>query len=1177
MCKYRYIYYSECKHFDFFLVEYCKAGYLYHLASSPAPGELTSSPVGATPAQDKSKQPRSPLSSIEGRQHAASGPEKQGGGSTGTTMDKVVGLNAVSQQTSLYILETQQHAFHGPTSLPPALSEQPRTTDGQILELGRAIEEAKAAGPPGSPIFRDFSPSDGTVKQLVAQLEATFHSVEAANLAFDAAGLEHSTTGCQPSGPPVASLVSPSNVSYSQVDAAGSDGLTSPVHLIEWPSTALSPIEHWQNAGVDATDPRKQRSENSPATPRPKKHASTTGAPTPHSTIRKAKSLGRLNGTPLQSPIKDGTSPRQAPPEVPTSPTKTLGRQSQALRLHTAQRAAERGDRSSPTKETPPKHDIWPIWRSGAKPVPPQTLRRGNKDSPTKSTVTAPTSVRDVFRVETHSPKATSPQRLSKSPTRRLADMSKVRCGTSSVSSPTDTEFVSARQTPMTLSPVESDESFVTAVEQDTPRRVLKGSTPATNHTLLVPTTSKSTVSANRAGRPKLSIKIPSVQQLKTHISRASLESRSASPASSTRTSKLPVRVRRETVSAVDSKNVDTTPTLQVAPTLVDAPTIEPASLDTQKKDAKQVLLKGVDRVHAHEEISSQEAMEEVGPEQPAEPAEPETEPSSQGEDEDDEPHGATLALLRELSLTTSQGSSASTVYIPHADDPATQEARDYQSASRKAAHSPSQEQPAVIAAEAKVEVSTRLSTSPSDSVVAPSVPSKHDPAVLLSIFKSCGSAPSKEASAESPTGLGGNRTQEDVEGNSDFPQFHFDEAFGPEPRPVSPTDTSVPTSSLFSMVKTDPAIIYNGSKPKLDDVTFPVERNRSASLWRSTSPTRARDPYQQAEDRFRTSAGAYSPRALPPNGAEDSPGQTDKPRPAEVSTDSPRSTMSTALRADAPDFILESFKRPATQRPAIPAAWMDSVAMPPPMLPPPQYRFVPLGEPLPMQTMTKSQRQAQRKRQKAMEMAAYGSMPPTYGGSAGFITMTPSFGGFGSISGLPMETFDDNVSPRTQPAEPRRENYRRTTNSGRNYWESFKNVFRGPSVVSYASIQGGAGSVTSTQDLASPKSENAAPTEHTPLRKKPSNVPIFRREQSFDGNRIPPAALPTAAPGSPPKVSHPPVIGQFDRGPPWSRQESSKKYVGYGITVPPCGCYDVEMAAEWIGGMCHKCWPNGI
>ncbi|KAJ9636317.1 hypothetical protein H2199_007992 [Coniosporium tulheliwenetii] len=1089
MCKYRYIYYSECKHFDFFLVEYCKAGYLYHLASSPAPGELTSSPVGATPAQDKSKQPRSPLSSIEGRQHAASGPEKQGGGSTGTTMDKVVGLNAVSQQTSLYILETQQHAFHGPTSLPPALSEQPRTTDGQILELGRAIEEAKAAGPPGSPIFRDFSPSDGTVKQLVAQLEATFHSVEAANLAFDAAGLEHSTTGCQPSGPPVASLVSPSNVSYSQVDAAGSDGATG--------SSNIAYEDPWP------TEP---------------------SAEAPHSA--------------------------------------TSGR---------------KGDRSSPTKETPPKHDIWPIWRSGAKPVPPQTLRRGNKDSPTKSTVTAPTSVRDVFRVETHSPKATSPQRLSKSPTRRLADMSKVRCGTSSVSSPTDTEFVSARQTPMTLSPVESDESFVTAVEQDTPRRVLKGSTPATNHTLLVPTTSKSTVSANRAGRPKLSIKIPSVQQLKTHISRASLESRSASPASSTRTSKLPVRVRRETVSAVDSKNVDTTPTLQVAPTLVDAPTIEPASLDTQKKDAKQVLLKGVDRVHAHEEISSQEAMEEVGPEQPAEPAEPETEPSSQGEDEDDEPHGATLALLRELSLTTSQGSSASTVYIPHADDPATQEARDYQSASRKAAHSPSQEQPAVIAAEAKVEVSTRLSTSPSDSVVAPSVPSKHDPAVLLSIFKSCGSAPSKEASAESPTGLGGNRTQEDVEGNSDFPQFHFDEAFGPEPRPVSPTDTSVPTSSLFSMVKTDPAIIYNGSKPKLDDVTFPVERNRSASLWRSTSPTRARDPYQQAEDRFRTSAGAYSPRALPPNGAEDSPGQTDKPRPAEVSTDSPRSTMSTALRADAPDFILESFKRPATQRPAIPAAWMDSVAMPPPMLPPPQYRFVPLGEPLPMQTMTKSQRQAQRKRQKAMEMAAYGSMPPTYGGSAGFITMTPSFGGFGSISGLPMETFDDNVSPRTQPAEPRRENYRRTTNSGRNYWESFKNVFRGPSVVSYASIQGGAGSVTSTQDLASPKSENAAPTEHTPLRKKPSNVPIFRREQSFDGNRIPPAALPTAAPGSPPKVSHPPVIGQFDRGPPWSRQESSKKYVGYGITVPPCGCYDVEMAAEWIGGMCHKCWPNGI
>lgn len=193
MCKYRYIYYSECKHFDFFLVEYCKAGYLYHLASSPAPGELTSSPVGATPAQDKSKQPRSPLSSIEGRQHAASGPEKQGGGSTGTTMDKVVGLNAVSQQTSLYILETQQHAFHGPTSLPPALSEQPRTTDGQILELGRAIEEAKAAGPPGSPIFRDFSPSDGTVKQLVAQLEATFHSVEAANLAFDAVSNSHSS------------------------------------------------------------------------------------------------------------------------------------------------------------------------------------------------------------------------------------------------------------------------------------------------------------------------------------------------------------------------------------------------------------------------------------------------------------------------------------------------------------------------------------------------------------------------------------------------------------------------------------------------------------------------------------------------------------------------------------------------------------------------------------------------------------------------------------------------------------------------------------------------------------------------------------------------------------------------------------------------------------------------
>lgn len=147
---------------------------------------------------------------------------------------------------------------------------------------------------------------------------------------MDAAGSDGNTTSTVPT-------------SYSADISVPGSGLTSPVHLIEWPSTALSPIEHWQNAGVDATDPRKQRSENSPATPRPKKHASTTGAPTPHSTIRKAKSLGRLNGTPLQSPIKDGTSPRQAPPEVPTSPTKTLGRQSQALRLHTAQRAAERG------------------------------------------------------------------------------------------------------------------------------------------------------------------------------------------------------------------------------------------------------------------------------------------------------------------------------------------------------------------------------------------------------------------------------------------------------------------------------------------------------------------------------------------------------------------------------------------------------------------------------------------------------------------------------------------------------------------------------------------------------------------------------------------------------------------------------------------------------------------
>lgn len=1000
--------------------------------------------------------------------------------------------------------------------------------------------------------------------------------------------------GNQPSGTSIASLVSPSNTSSSRVETAGSDGdttstiptlysanisavgsgLISPVHLTECCSAALSHTEHCHSKSIDSADPRKPRSENPPATPRLNKHASTTGAPSPHGTIRKTKSLGRLKGTPIQSPTKDGTSPRQAPSEGLSSPTKTLGRQSQAPRLHTAQRAADRGERSSPTKETPPKYDVWPIWRSGAKPVPPQTLRRNNRDSPTKSTVAAPTSVRDVFRIETHSPKDTSPQRLSKSPTRRLADMSKVRSATSSVSSPTDAEFVSARQTPMTLSPVESNESFVTATEQDTPRRVLKGNTQASGHTLLVPTASKSTPSTNRAARPKLSIKIPGVQQLKTAVNGISPGSRSASPVSSTRSSKLPVRVRRETVSTVDSKNVDTTTTLQAASTPVVASIVEPFSIDSQNRDATPVLLKQVDRVPIHEEVFSKEADEDLIQ---LEPAGPEIKPSSPDEDDDDEPNEATLALLKELCLTTSRGSSASAVYMPHSDSEPPQQARDHQPALKKSAHSRLQEEPAVTAAEAKPEVPIRYLTSPTDSVVAPSVPSKHDPAILLSILKSCGSAPSKEASVESLTRLGKNRTQGDVEGSSEFPPFHFDEAFGPEPRPASPMDAAVAKSPSSSIGESNPAIVYNGSRPKLDDFTIPVERNRSASLWRSTSPTRARDPHQQSEDRFRTTAGAYSPRALPPNGAEASPRQTDKPRPAEVNTDSPRSTLSTALRADAPDFVPESLKRPAPQRPALPAAWMDSMAVPPPMVPGPQYRFVPLGEPLPTQTMTKSQRQAQRKRQKAMEMAAYGSMSPTYGGSAGFIMMPPSFGGFGSMSGLPLETFDDNVSPRTQPAELQRENYRRTTNGRRNYWESFKNVFRGPGVVPYASIRGGAGSVVSSQDHASPKSENAATTENTPLRKKPSNVPIFRREQSFDGNKVPPAALPTAAPGSPPKVSHPPVIGRFDRGPAWTRHESPKKYVGYGITVPPCGCYDVEMAAEWVGGMCHKCWPNGI
>lgn len=191
MCKYRYIYYSECKHFDFFLVEYCKAGYLYHLASSPASGKLPSGPTGITLGQYQSNDPEKLFPPTGGSQRSTSGPEKQGQGSTETTMDKVVGLNTVAQQTSLHILETQQHAFLGSASSLPALSEQPRTTDGQILELGKAIEDAKAAGPPGSPIFRDFSPSDGTVKQLVAQLEATFHSVEAANLAFDAVSNSH--------------------------------------------------------------------------------------------------------------------------------------------------------------------------------------------------------------------------------------------------------------------------------------------------------------------------------------------------------------------------------------------------------------------------------------------------------------------------------------------------------------------------------------------------------------------------------------------------------------------------------------------------------------------------------------------------------------------------------------------------------------------------------------------------------------------------------------------------------------------------------------------------------------------------------------------------------------------------------------------------------------------------
>lgn len=347
------------------------------------------------------------------------------------------------------------------------------------------------------------------------------------------------------------------------------------------------------------------------------------------------------------------------------------------------------------------------------------------------------------------------------------------------------------------------------------------------------------------------------------------------------------------------------------------------------------------------------------------------------------------------------------------------------------------------------------------------------------------------------------------------------------------------PMTQVDPPVASDPAMACNGVKV-MDVVKSPnpsTLESRTASIWRQTSPIRARGPASESE--VALSEHSYLSRTTA--------------RPSE-------------LRATAPCFVPHA-------RTSLPAAWTDTdhCAIPNDT----DAMSSPPSDPA-SETLVYSQPKNKAGRRKKNRNKNYGSaslmghgyLNPAastayfgvYHGTNWTVPASPSRPPYGVTScngrvaktprffkdGVFMTAFDERNSPNNRMPSFCKSSFSSAIDRTGSVWSPRLSTYRD---LKHSGFQGDVRRAPHRLDSPLGAPESRARTGGAGA--KPSGEATKR--SSADAENVDPA-FHKAADGA---------TGGED------------KNAGYAIEIEPCGTYEVEMASERIGGLCHDCWPS--